>query len=273
MKNLFFFFAFSMLPGFINAQAKTIIHFDSNKSELRSDAVKVLDSLIVSLKADAQYLINIKAYCDNTGEDAPNQTLSENRAKTVADYLNSKNFSKTFTTDGFGESVPIASNDDEIGKAKNRRAEITVQDITIIKRAPQKETLAPVPEDKKTFNEKSSLTDLEVGKTLVLKNLNFEGGTAVLLPEGKPTLEMLLRTMQENPTLVIEIGGHVCCFDDMPLSIYRAESVYKYLLRKGIDKGRMTYKGYSRNKPIFIDDKDESRARANRRVEITEIKK
>ena len=79
--------------------------------------------------------------------------------------------------------------------------------------------------------------------------------------------------MKENLTLEIEIGGHVCCFNDMPLSVLRAQTVFKYLKKKGIDESRMTYKGYSRNKPVIEDDRHEADARVNRRVEITVLKK
>ena len=48
---------------------------------------------------------------------------------------------------------------------------------------------------------------------------------------------------------------------------------FKYLKKKGIDESRMTYKGYSRNKPIIEDDRQEANARVNRRVEITVLKK
>jgi outer membrane protein OmpA-like peptidoglycan-associated protein len=79
--------------------------------------------------------------------------------------------------------------------------------------------------------------------------------------------------MINNPTLEIEIAGHVCCADDMPLSVLRAKTVYSYLVKNGISEKRMTYRGYSRNKPIFEDDSFEENARANRRVEIKILKK
>lgn len=273
MKKIFLFFTLFITIGFANAQTKAIIYFDSNKSELKTNALKTLDSLVSVLQTANSYSITINGHCDNTGDDISNQTLSEKRANGVAEHLKNKKI-VSIAAKGFGETNPIASNDDETGKAKNRRAEITIA-ISNVVIPPVQPTPVIVPRvpDKTTFNDKSTLTDLEVGKTLVLKNLNFEGGTAVLLPEGKPTLEMLLKTMQENPTLEIEIGGHVCCKDDMPLSILRAQSVHKYLVRHGINKERMTYKGHSRNKPIVEDDRDEANARLNRRVEITVIKK
>lgn len=274
MKHLFFFLL--LITGLANAQTKSVVYFDSNKSELKTDALKTLDSIAAVLKTANTYSIIINGHCDNTGDDASNQNLSEKRANAVAKYFENKNVSgQNIAVKGFGETNPLASNDDENGKAKNRRAEIqiTISASTIVTPVQPIAPSAPSVPDKTTFNDKSTLIDLEVGKTLVLKNLNFEGGTAVLLPEAKPTLEMLLKTMQENPTLEIEIGGHVCCKDDMPLSILRAQSVYKYLVRNGIYKERITYKGHSRNEPIFEDDRDETRARANRRVEITVIKK
>jgi len=276
MKKLFF--SFLLITGFANAQTTSIVYFDSNKSELALNATKILDSLTAPLQTEGIYEIKISVtgHCDNTGTNDFNRILSESRAKTVADYLKSKIISEAkviINAKGYGESSPVADNHNERGKAKNRRAEIVVDEVTRPLLSKDTSVPLPVPEEKKTFNDKSTLTDLEVGKTLVLKNLNFEGGTAVLLPEAKPTLEMLLKTMQNNPTLEIEIGGHVCCKDDMPLSILRAQSVYKYLVKNGINKERMTYKGHSRNKPIFENDLNEVHARANRRVEITVIKK
>ena len=72
---------------------------------------------------------------------------------------------------------------------------------------------------------------------------------------------------------LIEIGGHVCCASDMPLSVQRAQTVYNYLTKKGISEDRMEWKGYSRNKPLFAVDTTDETARANRRVEITVLKK
>lgn len=278
MKRSLLLFLLISITLFVNAQTKATIYFDSNKSELNPNTTKTLDSLAAAVRTEDIYQVVINGYCDNTGDYDFNLVLSKDRAKAVADYfkpkiisgLDAKGLGVSLT--GNGEREPVASNDNESGKAKNRRVEVEINVSRPFVRDTSSATII-IPENKKTFNEKSTLTGLEVGKTLVLKNLNFEGGTAVLLPEAKPTLEMLLRTMQDNPTLVIEIGGHVCCKNDMPLSIQRAESVYSYLIKNGINKDRMTYKGYSRLKPIFEDDSDEYHARINRRVEITILKK
>lgn len=271
-----------------SAQTKTILYFDSNKSELKTSSLKTLDSLTNLLKDKVGYQITINGYCDNTGIERFNQILSDLRAESVFNYFRKKNLSSGIISfKGFSSNSPIADNTSEIGKSKNRRVEILIsslngsvdietrrqEDTDPLKQEIQKIITNEIIEPKKAFSSTSKIEDLEVGKTLILQNLNFEGGTAVLLAEGKPTLDFLLKTMKENPTLEIEIDGHVCCFDDMPLSILRAKSVYNYLIRKGIDESRMTYKGFSRNKPIIADDRHEADAKVNRRVEITILKK
>lgn len=288
MKKTILLFLTIVISVIASGQTKSIVYFDSNCSELKPASKKVLDSISIFLKDKNDCKVAISAYCDNTGIDRFNQILSDFRAESVFNYFRNKNLNITFTSvKGYSSYNPIADNISEEGKAKNRRVEIAVSIINLSNNSNEKKEttnseskqvseqviVSEVYEAKKAFSENSTINDLEIGKTLVLKNLNFEGGTAVLLPEAQPTMELLIKTMKENPTLEIEIGGHVCCFDDMPLSVLRAQTVFKYLKKKGIDESRMTYKGYSRNKPIIPDDRHEAEARINRRVEITVIKK
>ena len=276
MKRFLLLAATIVINVIASAQTKSIVYFDSNKNDLTTTATKCLDSLATFIKDKNGSQITISGYCDNTGIDKFNQILSDFRAETVFNYFRSKNLKANFSFKGYASANPIADNSTENGKAKNRRVEIII--ITIAP-SPKIETKIPevtkseIAEPKKAFSTTSTIADLEVGKTLILENLNFEGGTAILLAEAKPTLDLLIKTMKDNPTLEIEIGGHVCCSNDMPLSIMRAKTVYNYLSKKGIDESRMTYKGYRRNKPIIEDDRQEADAKVNRRVEITVIKK
>lgn len=285
-KKTFLLFLSIVISVIAAAQTKSIVYFDSNKSDLKPAAIKALDSLADFLKDKNCLMVDVKGYCDNSGNNDFNQILSEKRAETVYNYIsaNYKNSIKAISSKGNSSSLPIGDNATEEGKAKNRRVEILysldntnkklkTQDEIIDKQQIETSNGIELPEERKAFSSTSSINDLEVGKTLILKNLNFEGGTAILLPEAQPTMELLLKTMKENPTLEIEIGGHVCCFNDMPLSVLRAQTVLKYLVKKGIDESRMTYKGYSRNKPIIEDDRREADAKINRRVEITILKK
>ncbi len=66
----------------------------------------------------------IDGYTDSVGSDAYNLKLSQRRAEAVADYLASKGVSGKFTTNGYGEANPVASNDTADGRAQNRRIEL-----------------------------------------------------------------------------------------------------------------------------------------------------
>jgi outer membrane protein OmpA-like peptidoglycan-associated protein len=71
--------------------------------------------------------IAVGGYTDNVGGDAMNQTLSENRASSVRDYLVLQGVSgNSVSAEGFGNSLPVASNDNSSGRQQNRRVELVV---------------------------------------------------------------------------------------------------------------------------------------------------
>ena len=75
------------------------------------------------------YNLAIEGHTDSVGSDEFNQKLSENRASSVNTYLTECGLpADTMTTVGFGESKPIASNDTNEGRQKNRRVEIVIED-------------------------------------------------------------------------------------------------------------------------------------------------
>jgi outer membrane protein OmpA-like peptidoglycan-associated protein len=83
---------------------------------------------------------------------------------------------------------------------------------------------------------------------------------------------LLLKLMKDNPALEIEIEGHVCCANDMRLSVDRALTVLEYLVRNGIQEKRLKYKGHSNYNPITEENNEEERI-MNRRVEVMVLKK
>ena len=277
MKKLAFIALFA--AAYCNAQTTVnrTVHFYSGKDYICCDQdIAWLESIAAALQSKASYSIDIKAYCDAVGTDEMNAALAERRAAAVKKVLNNRNLkTEAIHSGAFGESDPIGDNSTEAGKAMNRRAVVTItyEDLnnkTAVIPAPEKiekvlETVADNPSDKLIAS------NLKVGKTLILRNMNFEGGTAILLPESGETLKELLTLMKENPTLEIEIGGHVCCGPDLPLSIARAKRVYNYLAGYGISEKRMRYKGYSFDKPLNPDRTPEQKSQ-NRRVEITVLK-
>ncbi|MEZ4938581.1 MAG: OmpA family protein [Crocinitomicaceae bacterium] len=116
------------------------------------------------------------------------------------------------------------------------------------------------------------LVPIESGQTLTLNNLFFDSRMAVIKKESFSELNRLVKIMKENPDLRIEIGGHTDNVGEedynMDLSNRRAKAVYDYLVGRGVDKDRVTSKGYGEAKPIEKNDTPEGRQK-NRRVELT----
>ena len=87
----------------------------------------MLTKVADKLKACPDSKAAVGGYTDNTGDDAINIPLSENRAKSVGDFLISQGVTgANVTSKGYGAANPIASNDTPDGRAQNRRVEITI---------------------------------------------------------------------------------------------------------------------------------------------------
>ena len=90
-----------------------------------------LDQISENLARYPDSLIDVYGHTDSTGSDAYNQTLSENRARSVAGYLSSHGVSaRRIQSQGFGETQPVADNATEYGRSANRRVEIKIVPIT-----------------------------------------------------------------------------------------------------------------------------------------------
>lgn len=101
------------------------ILFDTDSDHLKDESKPTLDSLIAAAKAQPTWSFGIEGHTDNVGGDAHNQTLSEKRAAQVKAYLVAAGVPATrLTTQGFGATKPVASNDTELGRSQNRRVEI-----------------------------------------------------------------------------------------------------------------------------------------------------
>ena len=103
------------------------IFFDVNKYELQPASFVELDNLVSLMRENPTLKISINGHTDNTGTPADNIKLSNNRANQVVRYLISKGIDASrLSSKGWGESQPIAANDTEEGRAKNRRTEMKV---------------------------------------------------------------------------------------------------------------------------------------------------
>jgi len=102
------------------------IFFDVDKTDIKPESSKTLDEVASLLKIDRSLKLEISGHTDNTGTAEHNMTLSEGRAHAVVDAL-VKKFgidAARLEAKGYGDTKPVASNDTEEGRAKNRRVEL-----------------------------------------------------------------------------------------------------------------------------------------------------
>jgi outer membrane protein OmpA-like peptidoglycan-associated protein len=103
------------------------ITFDVDRYDVKPQFQSTLNEVAQTLSQYNQTYIDVLGHTDSTGSDAYNQSLSERRAQSVANYLASRGVAPArMATRGFGESQPIADNGTEYGRAQNRRVEIKV---------------------------------------------------------------------------------------------------------------------------------------------------
>ncbi|MCW3118484.1 MAG: flagellar motor protein MotB [Chitinophagaceae bacterium] len=103
------------------------IFFDVNKFELKPESQVELEKVIQLLRDNPTLKIEISGHTDNVGKPAANLALSNNRSKSVVNYLITNGISsQRLSFKGFGETQPVADNKTEEGKAKNRRTELKI---------------------------------------------------------------------------------------------------------------------------------------------------
>ena len=261
MNRSFLFFAF-LFAGFVLKAQDTLRHKVFYPTDVFVPDSVELDRLYGVLpdgKKEKIRSIRIIASCDDVGSEAYNRDLSRKRAQTIALILSEKYPGVSTDVKWLGELEPESATTDSVSVSAARQNNRCTRIILVYGNQPE--------------SAKKDLATMEVGDKLVLENLLFVGGYAVLLPESFPVMDTLLAVMQNNPTLRINIIGHVCCTPNAPdglnlatnemnLSVKRAEAVYMYLVKNGIKRERLSYEGRGGSEPLGKGDK------YDRRVEI-----
>ena len=122
-----------------------------------------------------------------------------------------------------------------------------------------------------SVNKDIELKNIKVGSNITLRNVFFNTGKWEVKADSYSELERLVTLLNDVPTLKIEISGHTdnigaASFNEL-LSQKRADAVVNYLLAKGVDKKRLSAKGYGQSNPVDSNETAEGRA-ANRRTEF-----
>ena len=234
------------------AQKQFDVYFDFNKDFPNQNSILALNEWIANHK-DIE-ITQLLGFCDSIDTKDYNKHLAERRIANVRILLEKSGlpFSQTLQQLAYGKDFKQSAI-----QAENRRVTIFYTQI------PPK-----ITESELSVKVKNA----KAGETVALPNLYFFNNSARVVPKSETVLYDLLCVLQENPMLKIEIQGHICCqttVDVNDVSTARARAVYSYLLRKGIDRKRMKFKGFGVSRPIhIIPERNETEADENRRVEI-----
>ena len=332
----FFAYSFSLCSQDItvkeNSLFSTEVYFDFAQDTLRTEADSALNEVLKYCAGKSGFRIKVTAHTDHIGANKNNMELSQRRGASVINYLEENGLeADSLTISVFGEEQPVASNETDEGRQKNRRATVEVikikkmttltgeildketgegieadvvirsketRDSTKTDKNGQFEALVPLNEvigvdvwAKGYFLEsqmmkvapdqkpemKVELPPVREGEKVDIKNLYFVGNEAILLKKSEPELPKILKFMQINKGIKIEIAGHINRPNEPPvhisswdfgLSRRRALLVYNYLIENGISEDRLTHKGYGNWEMRYPNAKKEYLMAQNRRVEI-----
>lgn len=267
----YFFSLIIFVSVFAKGQDTVKIYYNINESKLTQFRINQLEKAIDEKKIDK---VQIIGYTDYLGTEEYNIFLSRKRADQVKNFFSKKNIPVEICK---GKGITGKRLQSKKGIRENRRVDVLIF-----------EGQSGVAEIHEKTPEKDSLTvDIEkikVGDKLVLKNFNFIPGRHYLVAESKPELTRLIDIMLKNPSLKIELHGHICCETDhedgwdvdameYKLSFNRAKYIHDQLVKFGVSSDRLSYKGFGRKTPLYPLELDDSQKAANRRVEILIIEK
>jgi outer membrane protein OmpA-like peptidoglycan-associated protein len=243
------------LFGFLHAQEEVVqsVYFDFDKFSLDEKQGKDIVDFIKNTDSTRIETIQIFGYTDDVGKEAYNYKLSSNRALTIQNKLIDGGIKNKIivTIEGKGR---VLIDDDIVEnlpekRSKNRRVDVVIN----LKPLPKIE----IPGFYNTIQKKHI-----VGDHIYLDNILFQKGSSKLDMKCKNELDKIALLLHRYKNIQFEIQGHVCCTPPYQkeaidketkkrqLSTNRAQSVYKYLIFRKIQKTRMTFKGYGNTVPL-----------------------
>ncbi|MFY7860621.1 MAG: OmpA family protein, partial [Chitinophagales bacterium] len=259
------------------------IEFKTNTAILTDRGEGALSVIGEVLKGYPNSKFNIAGHTDGDGTNEKNLRLSKLRAKTVARYLTEfKGIPEnSLYPEWFGEERPVASNETDEGKQRNRRVEIKLVDSRFdagtsnnqinkemrseVETNTQTPTTPQVKEEPRVV--KSPKDELEE----IGQNIRFKTGTDSLSKGQKRNIDKINAILKENPTIKLKIEAHTdnlkYSVDNKTLSENRAKAILEALKTAGVDGSRLSFEGFGDTKPVDNNDSETGRDK-NRRIEI-----
>ena len=265
MKSLLFYSILFCNCFVLVAQTDTLsIHYEIGEYKINKENYKKIQEKLQNFPKDKKMNVEIISSCDFLGTNKQNLNLSYKRALTVKKLIE------------LYDNLTITS--------------ITYKGIGELKTGNRKQTKQGFLSDRKTtllFKDETQtildeIANAKKGDVFILRDILFKPGSHLLQKKSLSIVKRLLKVLQENPKLKIELVGHVCCgrdikdsldgYDkdskDFNLSKNRAKHIYKYLVMKKIDSSRLSHKGYGFLKPLYYPEENDLQKKRNRRVEI-----
>ena len=293
------------------SQKKLDVFFDFNQDvPNEASQIKINQWILDNKSAE---VTKVLGYCDSVDDSKYNKDLAMRRVNSVVAFFNKNNIKIADKAElkSFGKDFKSSKNQSEnrkvevfynLVKDKNTETKTTGLIQTPFGKVPGKsgeigkavakettETNQTKEEDLIEASDMDALVEAErsaleskfdkakKGDLVRISNINFEFNSEKLMYQSIPLLDELLDIMLNNPKLVIEIHGHICCNpnpNDTKLSYRRALFILKYLTTNGVQVNRLAFRGYGSNDPIYrLPERNEKERAANRRVEILIVNK
>ena len=258
------------------------INFKLASVDLTASAKSKLDAAVAALLKFPSIRVEVQAHTDSQGELDNNQRLSDRRADSVVQYLESEGVARDrMVSRGYGETSPIAENLTPEGRALNRRVEFRVlladESITEVVALPagadgdgdgvdDSEDQCPATIFGADVNEQGCA--LFEGR---VEGINFKLASSDPTNASKKRLDEVVKSLLKFPSVRIEIQAHTDSQGEIEnnqaLSEVRANSVLMYMQYNGVSSDRMEARGYGESRPLVSNRTVEGRAK-NRRVEF-----
>ncbi len=190
---------------------------------------------------------------------------------TVTDKKTDQRIASNITIDGLPDSVQ--SRYPVISQVEIDVVSYRTYTINVVKKGYLLASENFIPKNDSLYKVEIKLKPMTLGDKINLENIKFDSDKTEILAKSKPALEQLSDFMEINPTVTIEIQGHVNGESKRnkrkyrKLSESRAKAIYDKLVEAGISASRMSYMGFGNAKMIFRTPINNRQAEANRRVE------
>ena len=237
-------------PGHFKYCVTLHIEFDIDKAEIKPEYKDEVARVGNFLKQYPETTAVIEGHTDNVGTPEHNMKVSRLRAESVVKYLVEKFGIETsrLSASGYGSTRPIADNATDAGKQQNRRIEAVIDCAILPKEVAPPEHLC------------------------MLLQMEFDTGKADIKPQYRDEIAKVGDYLIKYPTTTAAIEGHTDNIGgneyNMKLSQRRAESVVNYLVDNyGIDRSRLTAKGFGYTRRIAYNNTSEGRQK-NRRINV-----